>query len=273
VAVAPGLVRVNSLLVMFCRINNMVPINFDHSYTEDIKHKFFKALGRAGFRLSEHQVAHPGKHSCRFIMFERVAGRMAYLEFVDVGRGGKSVNKPGISLRCSGPLKQYFAGVNKQKGVAAKYLHRNYDWKSDAKSKLPGWNFMTFSRPRFKNIYPWFTEYEPRPGVKRLPVPIHPNTAQSISGVVLSMREQDKLGLEKVFGRRLTGKLINLGGIRLFIEPAKTTKISALVVKCKNLALFMRVARIKSPVIWQGKEAVVIRNPDNRMWDIIVVGR
>lgn len=249
----------------------MKAVNFDHSYTEDLGHKFFKTLGRAGFRLSEHQTAHPGKHSCRFIMFERVSGRMAYLEFVDVGSGGKRVNKPGISLRCSGSLKRYFTRVKKQKGVVAKYLHRNYDWKKDAKSKLPGWNFLTFSRPRFKNIYPWFTEYEPRPGVKRLPVPTHPNTAKSISGVVLGVREQDKLGLEKVFGRRLTGKQVNLGGIRLFIEPAKATRISALVIQCKDLKRFVRVAKVKSPVLWQGSEAAVIRNPDRRMWDIIAV--
>ncbi len=249
----------------------MASINFDHSYTEDIGHKFFKALGRAGFRLSEHQTAHPGKHFCRFIMFERVGGRMAYLEFVNVGRGGKRVTNPGISLRCSGPLKKYFAGVKKQKGVVAKYVHRNYDWKKDAKSNLPGWNFLTFSRPQFKNIYPWFTEYEPRPGAKRSPVPAHPNSARTIAGVVLAVREQDRPKLEKVFGRSLAGGRVNLGGIKLIIEPSRTTRISALVIKCRDLKRFMRAAKIKSSVLWRGKDAAIIRNPDRRMWDILVV--
>lgn len=251
----------------------MASINFDHSYTEDIKHRFIKLLSRAGFRLSEHKVTHPGKHFCRFIMFERVGGRMAYLEFVDVGRGGKRINKPGISLRCAGSLKKYFAGVRKQKDVAVKYVHRNYEWKKDSKSKLPGWNFLTFSKPQFKNLYPWFTEYEPREGAKRLSVPSHPNTARTISGVVLASRDQDRPKLEKVFGRSLAGRRISLGGIQLIIETASVTKISALVVKCRSLKCFMKAAKIKSSVLWQGKKAVVVRNPDRRMWDIVVVDK
>lgn len=249
----------------------MANINFDHSYTEDIGHKFFKALGRAGFSLSEHRMAHPGKHSCRFIMFEQAGGKKAYLEFVDVGRGGKRVNRSGISLRCEGPLKKYFDSVKKQKGVTAKYIHRNYEWKKDAKSKLPGWNFLSFAKPQFKNIYPWFTEYEPRPGAKRRPIEAHPNSASVISGVVLSARKADKPKLEKVFGRSLTGKSVSLGGIQLIVEPANTTRISALVIKCKDLKRFKRLSKIKSSVLWQGKEAAIIHNPDRRMWDIVVV--
>lgn len=249
----------------------MANINFDHSYTEDIGHRFFKALGRAGFSLSEHRMAHPGKHFCRFIIFEQAGGKKAYLEFVSVGHGGKRVTKPGISLRCAGPLAKYFDRVKKQTGVAAKYVHRNYEWKKDSKSKLPGWNFLTFSRPQFKNIYPWFTEYEPRPGVKRLAAAAHLNTASTISGVVLSARKGDMPKLGKVFGRSLAAKGVSLGGIQLMIEPANVTRISALVIECKDLKRFMRSAKIKSSERWQGKEAAVIRNPDRRMWDIIVV--
>lgn len=234
-------------------------------------HRFFKALGRAGFCLAEHQVAHPGKNLCRFIMFKQAGGKKAYLEFVDVGRGGKRVDKPGISLRCEGPLKKYFDSVKKRKGVTANYLHRNYEWKKDAKSKLPGWNFLSFAKPQFKNIYPWFTEYEPRPGVKRPAPKAHPNTASAISGIVLSARKADRPKLEKVFGSSFTGKSVNLGGIQLIVEPANTTRISALVIECKDLKRFMRSSKIKSSVLWQGKEAVIIRNPDRRMWDIVVV--
>lgn len=249
----------------------MASIYFDHSYTEDIGHKFLKALGRAGFRLSEHETMHPGKHRCRFIMFSRMGGRMAYLEFVDVGRGGRPVTKPGISLRSAGPLEKYFDGVKKQNGVSAKYIHRNYDWKKDSKSRLPGWNFLTFSKPLFRNIYPWFTEYEPRPGVKRGPVPVHPNTARSIYGLALAAREQDRPKLEKIFGCSLAGGRADLGGIRLIVEPSRATRISALVIKCRDLKGFMRTAKIRTPVRWQGRDAAVIRNPDRRMWDIVVI--
>jgi hypothetical protein len=249
----------------------MASVNFDHSYTEDIGHKFFKALGRAGFRLSENQAAHPGKHFCRFIVFAPPGGKREYLEFVDVGRGGRRVNKPGISLRCSGPLKKYFDRVKRQKGVKVKYIHRNYEWKKDSRSRLPGWNFLTFVKPVFKNLFPWFTEYEPRPGVRRLPAPAHPNTATAICGMVLAVRDQDRPRLEKVFGRSLAGRRANLGGIQMFIEPSKTTRLSALVIECRDFKRFTRSAKVKSPVLWEGRKAALIRNPDRRMWDIIVV--
>ncbi|HOI42329.1 MAG TPA: hypothetical protein PK523_05225 [Elusimicrobiales bacterium] len=249
----------------------MPSVNFDHSYTEDMGHKFFKALGRAGFRLSENQVAHPGKNFCRFITFDRGDGRAAYLEFVDVGRGGKRVNKAGISLRYSGPLKKYFDRVKKGRGVKVKYVHRNYAWKKDSKSRLPGWNFLTFVKPVFKNLFPWFTEYEPRPSVKRLAPPKHPNTAGRLFGVVLAARAQDRPKLETVFGRSLAGRRVNLGGIQLIIETSKTTRLSALVIECRDFKRFTRSAKVKSPVLWEGRKAALIRNPDRRMWDIIVV--
>ncbi|MDQ7774136.1 MAG: hypothetical protein RDU13_11530 [Elusimicrobiales bacterium] len=248
----------------------MASVNFDHSYTEDIGHKFFKALGRAGFRLSDSRATHPGKHFCRFIIFDRGDGRAAYLEFVDVGRGGKRVPKPGISLRYAGRLERYYDRVKKAKGVKAKFIHRNYEWKKDSKSRLPGWNFLAFTEPKFRNIYPWFTEYEPRPGVKRLAPPTHPNTANRLSGMVLAVREQDRSKLEKVFGRKMAGKKVSLGGIKMIVEPSKTTRLSALVLECRDFKRFMRAAKVKEPVLWDGRKAAIIRNPDRRMWDIVV---
>jgi hypothetical protein len=89
--------------------------------------------------------------------------------------------------------------------------------------------------------------------------------------VVLSVREQYRARLGKVFGRSLAGSSVSLGGIRLILEPARTTRISALVINCKDLKRFMRAGKIKSSVLWQGKRAAVIKNPDRRMWDIVAV--
>lgn len=249
----------------------MAEINFDHSYSEDIGHRFYKSLGRAGFVLSEHQMEHPGKHFCRFIMFNRSGGRLSYLEFVNVGRGGKRVTKPGISLRCSGALKKYFYGIKKQKGIKAGYTHKNYDWKKDNKSRLPGWNFLTFKRPQFKNLFPWFTEYEARPGRKRVPPPSHPNTAQAICGIALSVRGADRPKLEKIFGKSLKNNEVRVGGISLFLEPGRSTKVTALIIKCKDLKRFMKFAKIRSVSLWQGKDAALIKNPTRGMWDVIAV--
>ena len=249
----------------------MKSINFDHSYTEDMGHRFLNTLGRSGFVLAKNEVEHPGKHFCRFIMFRQGSAGRVYLEFVRVGKGGKRVDRPGVSLRYGGPLKEYFKSIKSRKGIKAKYIHKNYDWKKDSKSVLPGWNFVTFLRPTFKNVYPWFTEYETYPGKKRLPPPSHPNTAQGIRGLELHVRGADRPKLEKIFGQKFSGKDVILGGIRLFIEPGRSTRIAALVLECKSLTRFMKLAKIKSTILWRGHKAALIKNPARGMWDIVVV--
>ena len=249
----------------------MKSINFDHSYTADMGHKFLKSLGKAGFVLAENEVEHPGKHFCRFIMFKHGAGRNC-LEFIHVGKGGEKVTKPGVSLRYEGPLKEYFESIRKQRGLKAQYIHKNYDWKKDNKSALPGWNFVDFRRPAFKNIFPWFTEYEPRPGKKRaLPKP-HPNTAQFIAGMELFVRGADRPKLEKIFGRNFSQKDVRLGDFSLYINSGNSTRISALVVKCASLERFVKVAKIGKKVAWRGKNAIRIKNPAG-MWDILAVDK
>ena len=132
---------------------------------------------------------------------------------------------------------------------------------------------MTFSQPVFKNIYPWFTEYETRSGKKRtLPKP-HPNTAQFISGMEIIVRGSDRLKLEKIFGKAFRGNGVNLGYFHLYINSGNSTRISALVIKCKDLNRFMRVTKIGAKVIWQGRNAVLIKNPARGMWDIVVVDK
>jgi len=255
---------------VFIRIEIMKSINFDHSYTEDAGHRFFKALGRSGFVLSENEVEHPGKQFCRFIMFKHGSGRV-YLEFVRVGKGGEPIDKPGVSLRYTGPLKRYFGAIKARKDIKAKYIHKNYAWKKDSKSALPGWNFLTFLSPKFKNIYLWFTEYEPHPTKKRVTPPPHPNTAHTIAGLELIVRGSDRPKLEKVFGKSLNGKEVSLGGIRLFIESGRSTKVAAVVIKCKDLKRFKKLANIKSTILWRGQSAVLIKNPQPKMWDIVVL--
>ena len=249
----------------------MKMINFDHCYTEDMGHKFLKTLERAGFTLSEHQVEHPGKHFCRFIMFNLGKEGKGYLEFVNVGKGGQRIDKPGLSLNYSGLLKKYFNIVKRRKGVEAKYIHKNYQWKKDSKSRLPGWNFITFSKPQFKNLYTWFTEYEPRSERKRLAVVPHPNTALRVAGLELSVRTQDRPKIETIFGRKFDSDNINLGGINLFIQSARSTKLTTIIIECKSLKKFLKYAGDKAQITWRGKKAAMIKNPDRRMWNIIVI--
>jgi hypothetical protein len=201
-------------------------------------------------------------------MFRHGKSRLVYLEFVHFGKGGEPINKPVVSVRCGGPLKKYFNSIKARKGIQAKYIHKNYTWKKVSKSALPGWNFVTFARPAFKNLYPWFTEYEPNPGKKRVPPPPHPNTAQAIAGIELVVRAEDRPKLQKVFGKSFTGEEVHLGGIRLFLVPGKATRIAAVIIDCKSLKRFMKHAKIRSKVSWRGQDAALIKNPARGMWDI-----
>ncbi len=155
--------------------------------------------------------------------------------------------------------------------MSAKYKHRNYDWAKDGKSRLPGWNFLTFAKPRFKNVFVRFTEYEPVPGRRPLKRPRHPNTAREIWGLELAVRPRDLSALEKVFGGELSGDRARLGGLTLLLKPGRATRIAALVVKCGSLKRFSRAAKIASEIRWRGRRAELIRNPDRRMWDIVAI--
>jgi len=80
---------------------------FDHTYTNDPRHRFLKRLEKLGFNLDEKGVEHPGRQFCRFIMFPKPSSprKCTYLEFVNVKPGGDAITKPGISLGYSKALK------------------------------------------------------------------------------------------------------------------------------------------------------------------------
>jgi len=251
-------------------------INFDHSYTEDLGHKFLKILERAGFSLMAEQVEHPGKQFCRFIMFNKAGSgkkkrKGSYLEFVDIGRGGERINKPGLSLRYEGSLKKHFSSLKNKCGIKADYIHKNYNWKEESKRILPGWNFITFKRPRFKNIYLWFTEYELRPGIKKLPKISHRNTAESIYGLELCLKKSDQARLGEILKKNVAAEELDFDGLKLFLKKSVQTKISSIIVSCRSLKHFENISKISAKYLWRGEKAAIIKNPDKRMWDIIVV--
>ena len=181
------------------------------------------------------------------------------------------MKKPGLSLRCKGELKAYSAAIGRNKLINAKYGHKNYRWKEDSKSRLPGWNFVTFRRPTFKNIFAWFTEYEPNPYKKPVKNPRHPNTAYGIYGLDLLVRAADRTRLESIFGKKLPDGEVSVGRIRLFVESGRATRLRSLVLKCKSLNKFLSHAGARAGTLWRGRKAAVIKNPDPAMWDIYAV--
>ncbi|MBC7540552.1 MAG: hypothetical protein H7281_17135 [Bacteriovorax sp.] len=136
-------------------------IFLDHSYTNDDKHSFLKKLEKYGFKLSENEVEHPVKQFCRFIAFTGNPLRSyQYLEFVNVKKNGEACSVPGVSFGYTKGLKNYFNKIKNK--VAAKFEHKNYKWKEDSVSDLPGWNFVTFDKVKLKGIFPWFTIHQKR---------------------------------------------------------------------------------------------------------------
>ncbi len=135
----------------------MSKLYFDHCFTLDQNHRLLKKLERLGFTLRPTATEHPGGHVCRFIMFKGKV-RNQYLEFVHTRPGGDAYSHPGISFGYKGPLESYFKRIKKT--LPSEFVHRNYDWKADSKTRLPGWNFLTFKHLGFRTLLPWLTEYE-----------------------------------------------------------------------------------------------------------------
>lgn len=247
-------------------------IFFDHTYTGDKGHRFLKRLEKLGFVLNPNTTEHPGKQFCRFIMFknEALPRKYNYLEFVWGKSAGTS--KPGYCFGYSGGLERYFKKLERDGKYEAEFLHKNYAWKEDNVSRLPGWNFVSFRKLGMPSLYTWFTEYEPRPGKKSYKAPAHKNGAQRIHGFVIELDAKGEKFFSYLLGKKLTEKTKIGGGITLYLSlGAKRTRLRAVVVEMKSLPAFLRKYKADSSGLFFGREAARIENPDRRMWDLLLV--
>ncbi|MEA3306486.1 MAG: hypothetical protein U9Q34_01715, partial [Elusimicrobiota bacterium] len=64
---------------------------------------------------------------------------------------------------------------------------------------------------------------------------------------------------------------VNVGNIKLFINKSHSTKFSAVIIECRSIKTFLKFAGLKTQFTWCGKKASLIKNPDPKMWDIIIV--
>ncbi len=245
-------------------------IFFDHTFTEDPKHKFLKSLEKNGFILHDKTMEHPGKSICRFIQIGR-----KYLEFAHIGKGGISYNKPGISFGAK-DLFKYQKKVEKKSSYQIDTIHKNYNWKENSTDRLPGWNFLHFNNLRIQTFYPWFTEYEDAPGrenifKKNLE---HPNGVNEIHGARFDLNKNGEKFFEAIFGSKLK-PIVKLpcGFTFYFTFGKKTTLHRATILKSKSLIQTKKFMPKAIDTTFQDKDALLIRNPSSnaRMWDIVII--
>ncbi|MCP4913221.1 MAG: hypothetical protein GY909_08875 [Oligoflexia bacterium] len=245
----------------------MAKLIFDHCYTKDIKHKFFKRLIKMGFKDLGFTTIHPKENICKFIKFDD----HQYLEFISTKYEEDIKKRPGLSFKSRGKLNVIFKKYQSKRGIEATYRHRNYNWKENNKDILPGWNFVDFKHVPFRNILLWLTEYEPpKKGLKRLPFKSdHPNGVYALEAIILDVNERSKAYFDKLFGPKKEGLLRKS---QVVFRPSSRTRHSLVILKCKSLKKAQKF--IKAPVKEvYGYTGLFIKNPsgNDRMWDILVI--
>jgi hypothetical protein len=246
---------------------------FDHLYTNDPGHKFWNHMEKLGFVMDTRETEHPGKKFCRFVRFEggHNPHKSTFLEFIYSKSGGVPTIKPGLSFGYSRNLEGFYKKIRKDGKYKVKFGHKNYDWKVDRVSRLPGWNFMRFSSLGFSALYPWFTEFEPRPGgfrpYKKLR---HKNGAQRIHGFVLELNSKGEDFFSYLLGKKLSEKTRMRDGTMLYITRGKRTTIRSVILECKSVSRFVKKYGCDEEGEFFGKPAAKIKNPAG-MWDILLI--
>jgi len=243
---------------------------FDHSNTFDRNFAFMRKLEKAGFILGSNEVEHPGKHFCRFIYFPQDKKHRTYLEFIHVGKNGEKIDTTGLSFASVDALKKIYKNLVSKK-IECKLSHKNYDWKNNNIDRLPGWNFIEFPK-KMKSLEFWGTEYEKNPFKKRPTVfKIHLNGVSKILSLEMALSPKDLPLFESIFKKEKDGALSFFNGVSIHYKLAKKTHIQSIVLGTKNLKKMVKEFEWDELISYRGVPAVKILNPNENMWDILVV--
>lgn len=276
-------------------------VSFDHCYQSTFSIQDYHQLQKRGFEIDDYVVEHPGKIFCRFLRFNKQAGadqpteRFQYLEFVEVTDlsalkatyttevSDQVALRPGFSLRCDENLKALYDVANqKLPELKPEYIHKNYRWKEDSTSALPGWNFLSFDLPVVKDTYVWWTEYEPDSKRPQLKVYSHPNSVDQFHGFYwdLPLSELKKLQI-LTQGEIQEGCLVLNDGLKIYtsdskdlpealLKTSKSYPFSAVILTCTNWNSFIEQAKPDLTFTWGNRLAGLIKMPG--AWDIVVLG-
>lgn len=261
---------------------------FDHTYVQSMSTDAWDHLRERGFRFSDKTVEHPGSMLCRFLHIGRKESAWVpprYLEFCEV----RDLEALRDMLRARGELEQVFrAKASSFDDYGIVYGHKNYRWKEDSDSRLPGWNFVNFKRDLVTGLGIWVTEYEADPtfdlkSVKSEPL-VHENTAVEILGVLYRNDSSAPLApLADFAGLSCqTDQLALHDGTRIWLTEHenqtdlrgrfdhKSHPFVGVVVRAESMKTFLQTAQPDEVFTWNGRPAARIRMADNA-WDLVVV--
>ena len=216
----------------------------------------------------DQEVEHPGKAFCTFISFNGKTNRgYHYLEFVNVKKGGIKCAYPGLAFGYTKGLRILLKKIQNKFQVS--FVHKNYNWKEDNKSILPGWNFLTFKKLKFRGITTWFNEFEKKLNEQKVVKVTHPNGVEKVSSLHFELNKEGLKFYEKLLGKKINNGTRLACGTMFYYTKAKSNKMITVHLECKNLKKLKRDFPYDGELEFLGKEAVRIRNPNN-MWDIII---
>jgi hypothetical protein len=243
-------------------------IFFDHTYTADQNFKFLKKLEKCGFKLLDQKVEHPGKAFCRFIALNGNTSRgYHYLEFVHIGVGGEKFNDIGLALGHRKGLKFFYNKIKNKFNVS--FEHKNYKWKEDNDSYLPGWNYITFQKVTWRGIKTWFNEFEPNGKPRKIKKVSHPNGVQKVASLHFVLNKSGFEFFEKVLGKKIKDYVTLSCGTEFYFSKGKTNTLWIVHLHCKSLQKLKSKFFFDDELIFLDINAVIIKNPSN-MWDIVI---
>ncbi len=242
-------------------------INFDHTFTSDQDHRFWKSLSRQGFHLEEKASEHPGQ-ICRFIKFET----LPYLEFIHASKKVNLVKAPGLSFATNSDLEALYKKLCRQK-LKCTFLHRNYDRKLNDFERRPGWNFIFFKNLGFQTLFPWFTEYEPYLGKRRKLKPVkHPNGVSAIVGHEFSVNAKGRAFFSQIFKISINKKVTLKDGTVFYFKSGRQNYHSKVILNSKDLSKTKKFMKLAKEIDFHGKDALLLKNPspNRRMWSLVI---
>lgn len=241
-------------------------LEFDHTFTQDQRHRFLAQLEKLRFTLLPGATEHPGG-VCRFIAFEQKCRH--YLEFIHQTKGA---GRAGLSFRTAkGNLKGFYQRLQRSSRLDMEYVHRNYDWQKGEDEYRPGWNFLNFPKSTPKNLWVWITEYEKSTQrKKRITLP-HKNQALAVVGIEFQVSLRDRKFFECLLGGSLEHGVVLACGTKLYFRDAKRTRQTAVAVAMKDLDRLNQAKHGFTLTSFAGAPALRIKNPAPKMWDILLV--
>jgi hypothetical protein len=166
-------------------------------------------------------------------------------------------------------LEKFYNQLKKDKKLSVEFFHKNYEWKKDSKSRLPGWNFLSFKKIGIRSFHPWMTEYEPYSKRKIRKKPNHPNGVQGIKGFVFSVNHDGEKFFSTLLGKKLSKSIFLSCGTEVFFEKGKNNRFEKVILQAKSIKKVLREFDPDDEIEFHGKTSALIKNP-SRGWDIVI---